>query len=151
PPRPTDAPEVWSPGAVPEAARRFAVRAGMLHPASGPPVADALVLVEGGGPFATRGRPRGVAIPEGTPDLAAAAVTPGLIDPDTVVGVSGRLNIPADQDQSENTDPNQADARILDSFNPDEPLLRFFLSQGVTVIQAMAGPADVIAGQAGIF
>jgi imidazolonepropionase-like amidohydrolase len=67
------------------------------------------------------------------------------------VGVSGRLNIPADQDQDEHSDPNQADARILDSFNPEEPLLEFALEHGVTVIQAVPGPTNVIAGQAGIF
>jgi imidazolonepropionase-like amidohydrolase len=153
PPMPPDAPrapDVKASEDVPKHAGRYAVRAGVLYPASGPPVKDALVLVEGG-IIRHAGRAEGVDIPAGTPILSAAAVTPGLIDADTVVGVSGRLNVPADQDQSEKTDPNQADARILDSFNPDEPLLRFFLSQGVTVIQAMPGPADVIAGQAGIF
>ena len=59
----------------------------------------------------------------------AAVATPGLIDAQTVVGVSGRLNVPADQDQDEPSDPNQADARILDSFYPDEPLLAFALRQ----------------------
>jgi imidazolonepropionase-like amidohydrolase len=83
--------------------------------------------------------------------LSAAVVTPGLIDTHTVLGVSGRLNIPADQDQDERSDPNQADVRILDSFNPAEPLLEFALRHGVTLIQAMPGPVDVIAGQAGIF
>ena len=92
-----------------------------------------------------------VEIPEGTPTLIAAAATPGLIDAHTVVGLSGWLNIPADQDQDELSDPNQADARVLDGFNPNEPLLRFALAHGVTVAQVCPGRANPIAGQAGIF
>lgn len=155
---------------VPAGTRRIAIRAGVLYPAAGPPIRNGLVFIEDGkvryagkyepekdGAVAVEGgklRYTGRFDPDkvpGTPLLLAAAVTPGLIDAHTVVGVSGALNIPADQDQSERTDPNQADVRILDSFNPNEPLLEFFLSQGVTVIQATPGPADVIAGQAGIF
>ncbi|HWY86115.1 MAG TPA: amidohydrolase family protein, partial [Gemmataceae bacterium] len=43
------------------------------------------------------------------------------------------------------------DLRVLDSFNPTEPLLQFIREQGVTVVQALPGRANVIAGQAGIF
>src|SRR6202035_4277829 len=53
--------------------------------------------------------------------------------------------------QDEISDPNQADLRVLDSFNPTEPLLQFIREQGVTVVQALPGRANVIAGQAGIF
>src|SRR5262249_20133184 len=88
---------------------------------------------------------------DSTPMLAASVVTPGLIDAHSVVPVSGELNIPADQEQDEQSDPNQADLRILDSFNPNEPLLQFLRSQGVTVVQAVPGRVNVIAGQAGIF
>src|SRR5207237_3416889 len=68
-----------------------------------------------------------------------------------VVGQSGRLNIPDDQDQDELSDPNQADLRVLDSFNPREPFLQFVREQGVTVVHAMPGRANVIAGQTGVF
>ena len=68
------------------------------------------------------------------------------------MGLSGALNFKkADQDQDELSDPNQADLRVLDSFNPTEPLLQFIREQGVTVVQALPGRANVIAGQAGIF
>ena len=40
---------------------------------------------------------------------------------------------------------------MLDGFNPNEPLLEFLRSQGVTVIHAVPGRANVIAGQTGIF
>jgi imidazolonepropionase-like amidohydrolase len=135
---------------VPRNASRLAIRAGWLHTASGPPIRDGLVLIEDG-KIRQVGKAEGMALPEGVPVLPAAVATPGLIDTQTVVGVSGRLNVPADQDQDERSDPNQADVRILDSFNPDEPLLEFALRHGVTIVQATPGPADVIAGQAGIF
>jgi imidazolonepropionase-like amidohydrolase len=90
-------------------------------------------------------------IPDGTPIITASEVTPGLIDAHTVVGISGKLNIPADQDQDEMSDPNQSDLRVLDSFNPNEPLLQFLCEQGVTVVHAMPGRANVIGGQTGIF
>jgi imidazolonepropionase-like amidohydrolase len=49
------------------------------------------------------------------------------------------------------SDPNQADLRVLDAFNPNEPLLEFLRREGVTVVRACPGRANVIAGQAGIF
>ena len=33
-------------------------------------------------------------------------------------GLTGAWNIPADQDQDELSDPNQADLRVFDGFNP---------------------------------
>jgi imidazolonepropionase-like amidohydrolase len=78
-------------------------------------------------------------------------VTPGLIDAHTAVGLAGAYNVGADQDQDERSDPNQADLRVLDGFNPNEPLLEFLRRQGVTVVHAVPGRANVIAGQTGIF
>src|SRR5262249_9531146 len=91
-------------------------------------------------------------LPAKIPVVTAAVVTPGLIDAHCVVPLSGALNFKkADQDHDEISDPNQADLRVLDGFNPSEPLLEFVRRHGVTVIHAMRGPANVIAGQTGIF
>jgi imidazolonepropionase-like amidohydrolase len=129
---------------------RLAVFAGRVHTVGNGTLTDGALLIEDGklryvGP---RGR---LDLPPGTPVLTAAVATPGLIDAHTVVGVSGQLNIPADQDQDEMSDPNQADLRVLDSFNPGEPLLEFLRMQGVTVVHALPGRANVIAGQTGVF
>jgi imidazolonepropionase-like amidohydrolase len=78
-------------------------------------------------------------------------VTPGLIDAHAVVPLTGKLNVPADQDQDELSDPNQADLRVLDAFHPNEPLLEFLKEQGVTVVHAVPGRQNVIAGQTGVF
>jgi imidazolonepropionase-like amidohydrolase len=131
--------------------KRFAVFAGRIHTVGKGTIADGVVLVEDG--KITHVGPRGgFQLPANTPVLTAAVVTPGLIDTQTVVGVSGILNVPkADQDQDELSDPNQADLRVLDSFNPNEALLEFVREQGVTVVHTMPGRANVIAGQTGIF
>jgi imidazolonepropionase-like amidohydrolase len=89
--------------------------------------------------------------PDGYTAVKAAFVTPGLIDADTTAGISGAYNIPADQDQDEATDPNTADVRTLDSFNPDEKLLKVLNQYGVTTVQSAPGPRNPIAGRAGIF
>jgi imidazolonepropionase-like amidohydrolase len=129
---------------------RLVVFAGRIHPIATAPIVDGAILIENGkiryvGPRA------GLKYPEGTPVLTAREVTPGLIDAHTVVGLSGKVNVPADQDQDELSDPNQADLRVLDSFNPNEPLLQFLCEQGVTVVNAVPGRANVIAGQTGVF
>jgi imidazolonepropionase-like amidohydrolase len=129
---------------------RFAIFAGSLHTVAKGTIRDGALLIEQGkiryaGPRAE------LKLPPNTPVLTAVAVTPGLIDAHTVVPSSGLLNIPADQEQDELGDPNQADLRVLDGFNPREPLLQFQCEQGVTVIHATPGRSNVFAGQSGVF
>jgi imidazolonepropionase-like amidohydrolase len=129
---------------------RFAILAGRVHTVGDGVFDNAVVLVEDGKIQAVGPR-KDVKVPAGWPVLTAAVVTPGLIDAHTVVGTAGALNIGADQDQDEMSDPNQADLRVMDSFNPREPLLEFLRREGVTVVHAVPGRANVIAGQTGIF
>jgi len=131
--------------------RKYTILAGRIHTVSKAVIEDGYIVVEDGkikevGPRAK------LKLPKGMPVLAAAEVTPGLIDAHSVVGLSGPLNYKkADQDQDEMSDPNQADLRVLDSFNPDDSLLEFIRQQGVTVIHAVPGRANVIGGQSGVF
>ena len=130
--------------------KSYAIRAGRIHTVTGAPILDGVIIVEEGR-IKSVGPANAVAIPKGIPVLAAAEVTPGLIDSHSVCGLSGAYNVPADQDQDETSDPNQADLRVLDGFNPNDPHLDFLRANGVTVIHAMPGRACVIAGQTGIF
>jgi imidazolonepropionase-like amidohydrolase len=130
--------------------KSYAIRAGRIHTAAGKPILDGVIVIEEGrikavGPVAD------VALPKGVPVLAAAEVTPGLIDAHSVCGLSGAYNTPADQDQDEASDPNQSDLRVLDGFNPNDPHIEFLRANGVTLIHAMPGRANVIAGQTGLF
>jgi imidazolonepropionase-like amidohydrolase len=130
----------------------FVIFAGRIHTASGPPIDDGIIVVEGGkitfvGPVANNAVPK----PANARVVSVREVTPGLIDAHSVIGLTGAFNIPADQDQDEASDPNQADLRALDGFNPDEPLLEYLRQNGVTVVHAVPGRVNVIAGQTGVF
>jgi imidazolonepropionase-like amidohydrolase len=151
-PAPVKAPAVPKGGTrLQDSPRRFVVLASRLHTVGQGTIEDGVVLVEDG-KIKHVGPRKDFKIPAGTPVLSAAVVTPGLIDAHSVVGLSGALNFKkGDQDQDELSDPNQADLRVLDSFNPNESLLQFVREQGVTVIHAMPGRANAIAGQTGIF
>jgi imidazolonepropionase-like amidohydrolase len=123
---------------------------GRLHTVSGGDINDAAVLIQDG-KISYVGPKSGLPDPGEVTEIFAAQATPGLIDCHSVIPLTGELNIPADQDQDESSDPNQADVRVLDGFNPNEPLLQFLRENGVTVIHATPGRTNVIAGQTGIF
>ncbi len=128
----------------------YAIRAGRIHTAAGEPIENGCIIVDHGLIKAV-GRAADVPIPPGLPIIAAVEVTPGLIDAHTVCGLSGAYNIPADQDHDETSDPNQADLRVLDGYNPNDPHIEFLRAHGVTIVHAMPGRSVVIAGQTGIF
>jgi imidazolonepropionase-like amidohydrolase len=126
------------------------IYAGRVYPVGRAPINDGAILIADGkvrfvGPRADLQMPARARV------ITAAAATPGLIDTHAVVPLTGALNLPADQDQDEHSDPNQADLRVLDGFNPNEPLLEFLRNQGVTVVHATPGRVNVIAGQTGVF
>lgn len=145
------APEVPGGSAKPKAdTREIVILAGRLHTVAKGTILDGAVLVRDG-KIVSAGPRQELQIPEGAAVVAAAAVSPGLIDAHSVVPLTGELNIMADQEGDETSDPNQADVRVQDAFNPNEPLLRFLLEKGVTVVHACPGRANVIAGQTGVF
>ncbi len=130
--------------------KEFVVLASRLHTVAKDPIDEGAVHVKDG-KIIYAGPQKDFDLPKDVPVLVAASVTPGLIDAHSIVPLSGAYNIAADQDADEATDPNQADLRALDAFNPSEPLLRFLLEQGITVIHACPGRANAISGQTGVF
>ncbi|MBI1901631.1 MAG: amidohydrolase family protein, partial [Planctomycetia bacterium] len=151
-PRPAaKAPEIpaGSPAPAPDA-KELVVLAGWLHTVSGGTMENGAVHVKDG-KIVYAGPRKDFQIPAGVPVVAAANVTPGLIDAYTCVPLTGQYNVPADQDQDEMSDPNQAETRVLDAFNPGEALLQFLLRQGITVVHACPGRANAIAGTTGVF
>jgi imidazolonepropionase-like amidohydrolase len=125
-----------------------AIFADVLH-SEGGKLANALILVRDGRILQRRSQ-AGVEL-KNIPTIKAKHVTPGLIDSFSVAGLTGAWNIPADQDQDEMSDPNQADLRVYDGFNPREPLLEFLQANGITVVHTTPGRQNAIAGQSGIF
>jgi imidazolonepropionase-like amidohydrolase len=133
------------------APREYYVLAGRIHTVGNGTITNGVVEVKDG-KIVEVGPRQGFNLRANVPLIRTAVVTPGLIDAHTVVGLSGAFNLPsADQDQDEGSDPNQADVRVMDGFNPNEPLLEFLRSQGVTTIHAVPGRNNVIAGQTGVF
>lgn len=131
------------------AAQKVAIVADKLYTmGSGAQGQPGVVLIDNGKVTAVHG---GNSAPAGYTAMHAAYVTPGLIDAKTTAGISGAYNIPADQDEDERTDPDTADVRAMDSFNPREKLLLYINTYGTTTVQAAPGITNPVAGQAGIF
>jgi imidazolonepropionase-like amidohydrolase len=124
----------------------IAIRGDTVHTMAGPAITDGVVLIEAGrirqvGPAAD------VRIPEGTKLLRGKVVTPGLVDAHTVVGLSGYLNQPQDQDQLDTADPLQPELRAIDAYNPQERLIEWVRGFGVTTIHTGHAPGALISGQ----
>ncbi len=126
------------------------IHADWLFPIDREPIRDGAVLIQAG-KVARIGPRTEVPAPAGAALYRAIAATPGLIDAHSQAGIAGLFNVAADRDEEESIEPNHSMLRVLDSFNPTEPLLGYLLSHGITVIQCGPGRGVPIAGQAGIF
>ncbi len=125
---------------------QVAVRADVVHTMAGPTITDGVVLIRNGriervGPAAS------VQVPRGYREIRARVITPGLVDAHTVVGVSGYLNQPHDQDQVESSAPMQPELRAVDAYNPEDKLVEWVRELGVTTMQTGHGPGALISGQ----
>ncbi|RMG51105.1 MAG: amidohydrolase [Acidobacteria bacterium] len=125
---------------------QLAVRGETVYTMAGPPITDGVVLIKDGR-IERVGPAREVRIPRGWQVLAAKVVTPGLIDAHTVVGLSGYLNQPQDQDQLERSSPIQPELRAIDAYNARERLIEWVRGFGVTTIHTGHAPGNLISGQ----
>ena len=131
---------------TPATAQDVAIRGAQVHTMAGPPIENGVVVSRGGriaavGPAAT------TPVPENLEVIEAAIVTPGLVDARSVVGLSGFLNQPDDQDQLEESAPMQPQLRAIDAYNPDERLVAWLRGLGITTIHTGHGPGALISGQ----
>lgn len=124
----------------------IAVRAGVLHTGTGESFSPGVVLIRDG-KIAAVGPAGSVALPVGLEVVEAAVATPGLIDGRSVVGLSGAMNQPHDQDQLEHSAAIQPELRAIDAYNPRETLVAWLRSHGVTTIHTGHGPGEIISGQ----
>jgi len=124
----------------------LAVRGQIVHTMAGEPIRDGVIIIVDG-KISAVGPAAETPVPDGMRVLAAAVVTPGLIDAHTVVGLAGYLNQPHDQDQLERSAPLQPELRAIDAYNAREPLVSWVRSFGITTIHTGHGPGEVISGQ----
>jgi imidazolonepropionase-like amidohydrolase len=121
-----------------------AIKADIIYTAAGAAIRNGIILVKDG---KIQQVGTGISIPEGYTILEAKAVTPGLVDARSVVGFSGALNIPTDQDQVERSSPIQPELRAIDAYNPEEKLVSYVRGWGVTTLHTGHGMGALISGQ----
>ena len=129
---------------------QMAIRADTVYTMADAPVLDGVVLVNGTTIEAV-GTTDELTIPDGYETLDATVVTPGLIDARGTVGVSGIYNVPADQDQLDTSAPIQPALRAIDAYNPQEELVAFVRSLGVTTVHTGHAPGALVSGQTATF
>ncbi|MEZ5354511.1 MAG: amidohydrolase family protein [Bryobacteraceae bacterium] len=125
---------------------QVAVRGGIVHTMAGEPIRDGVVLTRDGR-IERVGPASSVAIPAGYRTLQAKVVTPGLVDAHSVVGLTGYLNQPHDQDQTERSTAIQPELRAIDAYNPREPLVGYLRTYGITTVHTGHGPGPLVSGQ----
>lgn len=128
------------------AAAQTAVRGDLVYTMAGEPIDNGVVLIEDG-LIESVGPSNEVDVPDGYEVREAAVVTPGLVDARNVVGLAGMYNVPADQDQLDETKPIQPSLRALDAYNAREDLVAWVRSLGVTTMNAGPAPGALISGQ----
>lgn len=130
---------------------QVAVKAGTLHTMGPAGTIQSAVVVVSDGKISAVGPAAVTQIPKGFRVLEAALVTPGLIDAHATVGLTGIFNTKHDSDQIEHSSPIQPELRAIDAYNPQEKLIAWVRSYGVTTVHTGHAPGELISGQSGIF
>ncbi|MEI6240499.1 MAG: amidohydrolase family protein [Planctomycetia bacterium] len=133
-------------GGVSAAAEPLVIRGDVVHTMAGPPIVDGVIVIEAGKILAV-GPAAGTRVPAGAKQVRAAVVTPGLVDAHSVVGLSGYLNQPQDQDQLDPVEAIQPELRAIDAYNPQERLIEWLRGFGVTTIHTGHAPGALVSGQ----
>jgi len=125
---------------------QIAVKSELIWTMDGEPISNGVVLMKNGKIEAV-GTAAQVKIPSNYKIITAKVVTPGLIDTHTVIGLNGYLNQPHDQMALDSSSPIQPDLRAIDSYNPEEILIDWVRSYGVTTIHTGHQPSALVPGQ----
>lgn len=123
---------------------QIAVKGETVWTMAGEPIKNGVVLVKDGKIEAVGAN---LPIPAGYRIITAKVVTPGLVDAHTVVGLNGYLNQPHDQMALDGGASVQPELRAIDAYNPDEKLVEWVRSFGVTTIHTGHQPSALIPGQ----
>lgn len=126
---------------------QIAVRGETVWTMAGEPISNGVVLIGANGKIEAVGTAAQIRIPSNYRTISARVVTPGLIDARTVVGLAGYLNQPHDQMQVDASAPMQPELRAIDAYDPEEKLIEWIRSFGVTTIHTGHAPASLISGQ----
>jgi imidazolonepropionase-like amidohydrolase len=128
----------------------LAIQHATVLPISGPPIADATVLVTDGRIEAVGA---GLPVPPGTAmviDATGRFLTPGLIDVHSHMGVYAWPNAGAHSDGNEATDPLTPQVWAGDSIRVHDPAMSRARAGGVTTIQVLPGSANLVGGRSAV-
>jgi len=129
------------------AVAQVAIKAAKVHSMGPAGTIDNGVIVITDGKVAAVGPAASVRIPDGYRVLEAAIATPGLIDARATVGLTGLFNTRHDSDQLERSAPMQPELRAIDAYNPNDRLVEYLLSFGITTVHTGHAPGETISGQ----
>lgn len=127
-------------------AQNLAIKGGRVHLGTGASIENGIVIIRDG-KIAAVGKAADVPVPDGVRVLEAAVVTPGLVDVRGTLGVSGLYNTKHDSDQIENSAPMQPELRAIDAYNPQDRLVPYARSYGITTANTGNAPGQLISGQ----
>ncbi|HEY7350850.1 MAG TPA: amidohydrolase [Ktedonobacterales bacterium] len=124
----------------------IAITGGRILTASGPEVADGVVLIDGG-KIVSVGRDERA--PEGVEviDARGKVITPGLIDAHTHLGLDEQGVGAAGDDTNESVEPIAPQLRALDGINLEDIAFDDARQAGVTTSEVKPGSGNVIGGQ----
>ena len=125
---------------------QIAVRGETVWTMAGEPISNGVVLLNKGKIEAV-GSANQIKIPSNYRVISAKVVTPGLIDAHSVIGLAGHMNQPHEQMQIETSSPMQPELRAIDAYNPEEKLIEWVRSFGVTTVHTGHAPAALVSGQ----
>jgi imidazolonepropionase-like amidohydrolase len=135
---------------LPLFAQPVAIVGGTVHPVSGPPIENGVVLLDGD--QITAVGPRGeVDIPSQAQRIDASdmMVTPGFIDASTAMGLVEVSSVSSTRDNALDGDPIRAAFRVTDGINPQSTVIPVTRLGGVTTVAATPS-GGAIAGQSAV-
>ncbi len=126
---------------------QIAVKGETVWTMAGEPIQNGVVLLNADGKIEAVGAANQIKIPSNYKIVSAKIVTPGLIDAHSVIGLNGYLNQPQEQMALDGSSPMQPELRAIDAYNPNEKLIEWVRSFGVTTIHTGHQPGALISGQ----
>lgn len=123
---------------------QIAVKGETIYTVSGKTINNGIILIEDGKITKVGTK---IKIPSDYKVYEGKVVTPGLVDAHSTVGFSGIYNQKSDQMQLDKSSPIQPELRAIDGYNPQEQLVSFLNTKGVTTVHTGHGPGAAISGQ----